>query len=269
MRNLLTFDVEEWWQANYRSAGSFRDFEGDERLEDNIVRLLSICEQHRARATFFILGRTAERHPQIVRKIRAGGHEVASHGYRHGLIYRMAPDAFASELRHSLQILADLSGQKIRGFRAPSWSVDRLMGWFFDLLGENGLEYDSSLFPVKTFLYGDRNAGRFPHRINNLTEFPASTCSFLGMRIPFASGFFFRLFPLPVISLFIAALNRRGNPVLVCLHPRELDPAGPRLALPPRERFIQYYNVKTAARKLDRLLSRFQFGSIVDYLSSG
>ncbi len=269
MRNLLTFDIEEWWQANYRSVGPSRDPERDDRLEANVIRLLHLCKTHRTRATFFILGRTAERYPGVVRKIRAGGHEIASHGYRHALVHRLTPEAFAADLRRSLEVLAGLGGAKVRGFRAPSWSVDRRMGWFFEILGENGLEYDSSLFPVRTFLYGDRKACRFPHRLNGLVEFPASTWSFVGMRIPFSSGFFFRFFPLPLIRLAIAALNRKGKPALICVHPREVDPAGPRLALPPRERFIQYFKVGTVERKLDRLLSRFEFCSISDYLGPG
>ncbi len=267
MMNLLTFDVEEWFQANYPSTAQAPVMEVDERLEVNVRSLLDLCVEHRARATFFILGRTAERHPGLVPLIQEKGHEIASHGYEHILVYEQTPESFEADLRKSLDVLEGISRQKILGYRAPSWSANTRMPWFFDILESHGLAYDSSLFPARTFLYGDRRARRFPHSIGNLTEIPASTASLFRLRIPFASGFFFRLFPGFFIRLGIQGVNRRGQPAMLCLHPREIDVSSPRLNLTRKERFIHYVNIKTARKKLAGLLASFSFCSIQDYLS--
>jgi polysaccharide deacetylase family protein (PEP-CTERM system associated) len=267
MLNLLTFDVEEWFQANYPSTASTSKVEVDERLEVNVRGLLDLCAEHQARATFFILGRTAERHPRLVPLIQEKGHEIASHGYEHILVYEQTPESFGADLRKSLDVLGGISRQSVLGYRAPSWSVNTRLPWFYDILESYGLAYDSSLFPARTFLYGDNRARRFPHCIGNLIEIPASTVSLFGLRIPFASGFFFRLFPGFIIRFGIRALNRRGQPAMICLHPREIDVCSPKLKLPRKERFIHYVNIKTARNKLAGLLASFSFCSIQDYLS--
>ena len=267
MKNLLTFDVEEWFHANYSAVEIPEKQDQDERLERNVQKLLGLCEKHKARATFFVLGETAERYPKAVLRIREKGHEVASHGYRHDLVFRLTPEAFAADLKKSIAILEEIAQEKILGYRAPSWSTFRHLEWFFDILEKNGLIYDSSLFPAKTYLYGDRLAERFPHRIHNLNEIPASTLALGRWRIPFGSGFFFRFFPYFFIKTGIKTLNKKGQPGMICLHPREIDASSPRLALPPRERFIHFVNLKTAAQKLDKLLSTFRFCSIREFLS--
>ncbi|MEW5902101.1 MAG: polysaccharide deacetylase family protein [Acidobacteriota bacterium] len=264
--NLLTFDVEEWFRANYSSLRDFEEPENDARIEPNVERILNLCARHQATATFFILGQTAERFPGLVRKIRECGHEIASHGHAHALIYNQPPQAFAADLKKSLAGLEAIIQERILGYRAPSWSAYSHWDWFFEILQRNGLVYDSSLFPAKTFLYGDRRAERFPHQIKGLIEIPASTLMLAGRRIPFSSGFFFRLCPSGLIRHGIRSLNRLGLPAMVCLHPREIDTASPRLKLPPRERFIHYTGIRNAEHKLDRLLSSFHFCSIRDYL---
>ena len=266
MNNLLTFDIEEWFQANYPEIEIEKSLEKDERLEFNVGRLLDLCEKHKTRATFFILAQTAEKYPGVILRIKERGHEIATHGYHHALIYQQAAEEFAADLRKSLNILEGMTQEKILGYRAPSWSIYSHLQWFYEILEKNRLVYDSSLFPAKTFLFGQKKAGRFPHRINGITEFPASTLSFLGWRIPFANGFFFRFFPYFFIKRGISILNKRGQPAMICLHPREIDASSPRLALPRRERFIHYINLKTAEKKLDALLGSFKFCSIRDYL---
>lgn len=277
MISLLTFDVEEWFQANYPSIRRRRTSHldsivsssgNDERLESNLTRILDLCHRHQARATFFILGQTAERYPSVVLRILKADHEIASHGYEHALIYERTRDWFRSDLRKSLAILEGLTGQKILGYRAPSWSVFQHLNWFFEELKNHGLVYDSSLFPARTFLYGERDAPRFPQAIQGLVEIPASTFSWAGLRIPFSSGFFFRIFPLVFIRVGMRALQRKGQPAMVCLHPREIDPSMPK---PPwatwRDRFIHSVGRRRTARKLEALLKEFSFVSIRDYLS--
>lgn len=279
MINLLTFDVEEWFQANYPSVGreakrkgSFLSptasfIEEDSGLEANLERILELCAKHRAGATFFVLGRTAERYPWLIRRIARAGYEIASHGYEHKLIYNLTPDAFRMDLQKSLTILERLSGEKVLGYRAPSWSVFRSMGWFFEELKKSGLIYDSSLFPARTFLYGEKDAPRFPHSLGGLIEIPASTLEWKRVRVPFSSGFFFRAFPVAFIQRGIRALHRERQPAMLCLHPREIDPKTPRPAgWNWRDRFLHSFGTGRADRKLELLLEKFSFTSISDYL---
>ena len=280
MINLLTFDVEEWFRANYpsvsrrgqenppRPTAGFR--EEDVRLDMNVKRILDLCAQYGAKATFFVLGQTAKRYPRLVHRIMDAGHEIASHGYEHALVYKMTPEAFRTDLRKSLELLESLTGAKILGYRAPSWSVFLPMSWFFDELKKNGLIYDSSLFPARNFLYGDKTAPRFPHPVDGLVEIPASTLAWLGHRVPFASGFFFRVSPLPFIRMGIRALHRKKQPVMVCLHPREVDPEAPKpIGWSWRDRWVHSFGTRGAARKLEHLLEEFSFSSIRDFLSCG
>lgn len=266
MINLLTFDVEEWFQANYQVRRCVGKFEKDISLGKNVLKLLNLCRELGAGATFFVLGKTAEKHPGVVLKIKEEAHEVASHGYDHSLVYNKTREEFSADLEKSIGVLQGITGQNVRGYRAPSWSVYPRMKWFFSTLERSGIVYDSSVFPARTFLYGDRQAERFPHKTGNITEIPPSTLSFRGMRIPFSGGFYFRVFPYFFIHRGIRSLNRKGLPAVVYLHPREIDPSAPRLDLGLRDRFIHYVHIKTVEKKLRRLLESFRFCAIRDYL---
>ncbi|MEW6457428.1 MAG: polysaccharide deacetylase family protein [Acidobacteriota bacterium] len=267
MINLLTFDIEEWFHANYDVVDLLGKFGEDERLKFNTQRFLSLCERHNARATFFILARTAEKYPDIVLMIKEKGHEIATHGYSHVLVYKQSPEEFEEDLKRSIDVLQGITGEKIVGYRAPSWSSYQNFDWFFRILERNEIIYDSSIFPMKTFLYGDRYAERFPYRINNIIEIPATTLNLLGMRVPFSGGFYLRFFPYSFIKMGIKNLNKQNQPAMIYLHPREIDDLTPKLDLPFKERFIHYVNLKTAEKKLDRLLESFKFSSIKDYLN--
>lgn len=266
MVNLLTFDVEEWFHANYGRIDRIPLAREDNRIGRNVGKLLSLCDKYSAKATFFILAATAEKHPDIISMIEEKGHEVASHGYRHSLVYNMSPAEFEDDLQKSITILQGLTAESIIGYRAPSWSAYEGLHWFFEILEKHGIVYDSSLFPAKTYLYGDAEALRFPHRIGNIVEIPASTLNLMGMRIPFAGGFYLRLFPSLFITAGIKILNKKNQPAVVYVHPREIDRESPRLQLPLKERFIHYVNLKTTEKKLDRLLRDFRFCSIREYV---
>lgn len=268
-RCLLSFDVEEWFHANYDSVRPGPSPETrDARLMDNVETLLDLCAEHRARATFFVLGGTAERHPELVETIRAAGHEIASHGYDHRPVSDMTPEQFREDLDKSLGVLNRKSGADVIGYRAPSWSVRRDMTWFFEILESRGLLYDSSLFPARTYLYGDSRTPRFPFRVGSLLEIPPSTLDIAGIRLPFSGGAAFRIWPHAVLRSGLAALERKGVPAVVYLHPREVDPAGPRLSLPLRDRIVHYAGLRTARKKLGRLLAAFRFISFRDYVES-
>ncbi len=263
--NILTFDVEEWYQANYPGFEKNSENLEDKNLEENISRLLELCHHHQAKATFFILGTTAERYPSLVPMIKAKGHEIACHGYRHDLIYNLSPKEFESDLKRALKILENQAGEKIIGFRAPSWSIRKDMSWFFQILEENGLVYDSSLFPIKTFLYGEKGVDPRPHFIGGLLELPPSVITFSLLKIPFSGGFYFRALPYFLIKKGIKKLNQDSLPAIVYLHPREIDPSSPHLTLTLKPRFIHYFGIKKALTKLQALLQDFQFTSIRDY----
>lgn len=267
MKNILTFDVEDWYHANYPRM-KILDASKEHSLEENVLFILNLCKKFNARGTFFILASEAEKKPQLVEKILEDGHEIGSHGYNHELIYKMDKDSFREDLRKSIEILKNITGEKPLSYRAPSWSVRTDISWFFEVLREEGIRYDSSIFPVKTFLFGDPLSPLHPFEIYGITEIPASAISFSGIRIPFGGGFSFRLFPLFLTEFFVKRVNRKGIPAMVYLHPREIDPEHPRLALPLRERFIHYYNIRNTFKKLEKLLIKFQFVSIGEYFGN-
>lgn len=270
--NLLTFDTEEWYHANYddidpaamRGRGSSFPAQTD--------ALLNMCAAAGAKATFFVLGAVAEDHPAVVRSIAAAGHEVASHGYGHALAYRQTIAEFTADVQKSLTILEDTAGAAVRGYRAPSWSIVAANYHYLAALEELGLVYDASIFPVRTFLYGIPDA---PTRIHHpvvdgrdlrLWEIPTSVVRLGGHNVGYSGGFYFRLCPGFFIKHAIRRANRRGQPAVVYLHPREIDPGERRLTLPAKEAFIHYHGIGGARAKLADLLSTFTFTSVIDHL---
>ena len=271
MLNLLTIDVEEWFHTTalepyvdidqWDSLGS--------RVVPNVRRVLEILAKHQTRATFFILGWVAERHPKLVQEIAAQGHEIASHGYRHRLIYKLSPETFKDYVRKSKDILENLIGQPVLGYRATSFSIIHSTLWALDIIREAGFVYDSSIFPIKHDIYGMAGFPRFPCKLENgLMEIPPSTIRIPGKNIPIAGGGYFRLFPYWVTRKGIQCINRAGHPALVYLHPWELDTDCPRITKTDwRTRFRQYVNLDRASGQLDRLLSNFHFMPIKEYLN--
>lgn len=271
MRNLLTIDLEEWFHANYHD-GVFDPHQTYEvRIIQNTERLLALFHEHQATATFFVLGYVARQHPQLIRQIAAAGHEIASHGYAHQLIYQQTPAVFKEDVRQAKELAEEIIGQKVKGYRAPSWSITPKSLWAWEVLEELGFAYDASVFPIKTYLYGLPSSPRFPYhpkyegKTFKLLEIPSSTVRILNKNIPFAGGFYLRALPYPFISQGLKAVNRQSEPAVIYLHPREIDPGQPRLTLSPKESFIHYYGVKGCERKLVRLLRNFKFTSIESY----
>lgn len=273
MKNLLTIDVEEWFHTSALEHYIKReDWSGlESRLTPNVQQLLELLHERQSRATFFILGWVAERYPHLVREIAAANHEIASHGWRHRLIYRLDPQTFQEYTRRSKQVLEDITGQEVLGYRATSFSVVKKTLWALDIIKEAGFRYDSSMFPIGHHdLYGMAKAPRFPFiHDNGLIEIPPSTIKILGKNIPFAGGGYFRLYPYPLTKAMIKEVNRQGYPAVIYLHPWELDPGCPRLkGLDRRTRFRQYVNLDKTAGRLKRLLADFQFGTISDYIGN-
>lgn len=273
MLNALTIDLEDWFQvSNVEHIIPFEAWdECRPRLVENTGRLLELLATHDVRATFFVLGWNARRFPGLVRDIKAAGHEVASHGYAHRLIYEQTPEEFASDLAQAADAIGEACGERPRCYRAPSFSITPKSLWAFEVLDAAGMGMDSSVFPIFHERYGFTAAPRLPHRVRvngsaNMVEVPPSTVRFAGRNFPFAGGAYFRLLPQVAVEHFCRSLNGRGEPVIFYLHPWELDPDIPRLPLSPFRRLRSYANLHTTERRVARLLSCFRFGRLADVL---
>jgi len=237
----------------------------------NTERLLETFESARVTATFFFLGWVAERYPELVRSVCAAGHEIASHGYQHQLVYSLTPAAFREDVRSSKCLLEDLCGLPVRGYRAPSFSITADSLWALDILIEEGYEYDASIFPVRHDRYGIADSPRHAHLLSRpagvLTEMPGSTVRIAGVNVPIAGGGYFRLLPYEWARWGINRVNTtERQPVVFYLHPWEVDPDQPRFAVPPTTRLRHYTGLKTNMQRLQRLLRQFQFEPVSSVL---
>jgi polysaccharide deacetylase family protein (PEP-CTERM system associated) len=273
--NAMTIDVEDYFHANALNASApvTRWESLDSRVEANNDRLLEMFARAGVTGTFFVLGWVAERHPGIVRKIRAAGHEVASHGYWHQLTYDLPIDTFREDVRRAKALLEDQSGAAVRGYRAPSYSITRQSLWALDVLIEEGYEYDASIFPIRHDRYGIADAPRHLHKLarsaGGLIEAPPSTVRLGGVNLPIAGGGYFRLLPYAWTRWGMARVNRvEQRPVIFYLHPWEIDPDQPRMDVGRVSRLRHYRNLHVTAARLERLLRDFAFGPLADLLRS-
>jgi len=275
IQNALTIDVEDYFQvAALAEAVRYDDWSSMEyRVEANTDRILALFERAGVKATFFPLGWVAERSPELVKRIAAQGHEVASHGYSHQLIYNQTPDVFKEETRRSKVILEDILGAPVTGYRAASYSITNQSRWALDILAEQGFTWDSSIFPVHHDRYGMPGTPRWPHRLTTdkgyeLAEFPLSTFKLPGYTLPIAGGGYFRLFPYWFSRYGLGSINRQGRPFVFYLHPWEVDPDQPRLDVKWFSRFRHYNNLDVCEQRLARLLSDFRFTTMSQVLES-
>ena len=272
--NLLSIDVEDWFHIlDVPSTPGYDQWDRlPSRLENNFIRLLDIVEAGAAQATCFCLAWTARRFPHLLREADRRGHEIASHGCAHELVYRQSREAFSRDIREAKQILEDAIGKPIWGYRAPGFSVTEQTPWFFETLCEAGYRYDSSVFPTPRGHGGLLSGWEEPHRlqtpVGELREFPITTTTWFGKRFCFSGGGYFRLFPYGLIARETRKLNRKGVPVVVYIHPREIDPEQPRMAMSFYRRFKSYVNLHTTESKLRRLLRDFSFTSFQTYIET-
>lgn len=272
--NALTIDVEDYYQVSaFESVVADTAWDHYEsRVERNTLRLLDLLDTYHTKATFFVLGWVAERHPSLIRTLATRGHEVASHGYGHQRIYLQTPEQFRRETQRSKALLEDLLGQAILGYRAASYSITKRSLWALDILREAGFVYDSSIFPIRHDLYGIPDAPRFCYPLTlpqatALIEFPLSTVRIGTINFPVAGGGYLRLFPYAYTRWGIRRLNRQeGQPAVVYLHPWEVDPDQPRLPARGLSRFRHYTNLDKMAGRLERLLQDFTFGTMSEVL---
>lgn len=221
--NVLTIDLEDW---PISVLGP--DHDVTDRVVGNTRRCLQVLRWHDIKATFFVLGRVAERFPELIEEVHAAGHEIASHGYGHELLTRMSPREFEADLRRSTDILTDIVHERPIGYRAPAFSLVDSTRWAVRILADHGFKYSSSVFPIHHRRYGIADAPTYIHRWRNsrLIECPPATLPFLGQNLPIAGGGYFRLLPGSVARQAIRCLNRRNRPAILYLHPYELDVDG-------------------------------------------
>jgi polysaccharide deacetylase family protein (PEP-CTERM system associated) len=263
--NALTIDVEDYFQVSAFAPYIRRD-EWDARecrVERNVSRILALLAERKVQATFFTLGWIAERYPQLVRDIVAGGHELASHGYGHQRASDLSRAEFTQDITRAKRLLEDLSGQAVRGYRAPSFSIGTANLWAFDVLAQAGYDYSSSIYPIKHDHYGMPDSPRFAYRLGNgLLEVPVTTLRLFNRNLPSSGGGYFRLLPYPLSRWMIGKVNRDdGEAAVFYFHPWEIDAGQPRVAgIDSKTKFRHYVNIARMESRLHSLLADFRWG---------
>ncbi|WP_243373143.1 polysaccharide deacetylase family protein [Geotalea sp. SG265] len=260
MHNVLTIDVEDWYHVCNHDGKPVVP-QGPKQVRPNVERILTLLAEYDVKATFFMLGSVAEEEPALTGDIVNAGHEIASHGYSHTLVPLLGPDKFRDELRRTAEIIGHQTGCRPMGFRAPQWSVNGNTPWALDILHEEGYRYDSSCNPLP--FVGDPRGARNPYSIATsggaIIEVPPMVTPSLFGNLPTGGGWGFRFFPLGVIVRTARTLNQAGKPAVFYLHPREMDPSGPRLDLPALQAFAAYGTRTDAEGRLRHLLQTFRF----------
>jgi polysaccharide deacetylase family protein (PEP-CTERM system associated) len=263
----LSFDVEEHFQVSAFWSEARRQqwdqYEG--RVESNTRKLADLLAQHDTKATFFVLGWVAERHPRLVKALADQGHEIASHGYGHELVTTQTQEQFREDVRKAKSILEDLTGTPIIGYRAPSFSITAETSWALSTLVEEGHQYDSSIYDrfQRSYKAGLRE-GSYPidTAAGRIWEVSPSTMNLCGIQLPVAGGGYFRFLPYAASKTFLRQLEKQGAQLVMYLHPWEIDPEQPRMEGPWLSRFRHYLNLDKTQERLNRLLTDFKFGPI-------
>jgi len=272
--NAMSVDVEDYFQVSaFDRVMSRHAWDSSEsRVVANTHRVLDLFDGADVRATFFVLGWIAERFPALVREIAARGHEVASHGYHHQLLYMLTPQQVREDVRTAKHLLEQITGAPVLGYRAPSFSIIESSLWALDVLLEEGYVYDASIFPIHHDRYGIPGAERHAHVVRcasgTIEEIPASTVRLGRVNLPIGGGGYFRLLPYGWTRWGIRRVNRsERQPVVFYLHPWELDPDQPRFRVDRTTQFRHYTGLRTAASRLRRLTEDFHFDTVAAVLN--
>jgi polysaccharide deacetylase family protein (PEP-CTERM system associated) len=276
IRHILSFDVEEYFHSEtFRTAVPLCAWNKQEsRVEASTDRLLILLEEASVCATFFVLGWVAQRHPSLVRRIADGGHEVASHGYSHDLVYSLSPDTFRQDVMRARCLLEDITGTAVVGYRAPSFSITALNLWAFDVLCESGHQYDSSVFPVRHHRYGIPGFSRRPVRIQwasgeTLDEYPMATIGMRLLPLPVAGGGYFRLLPEQILRRAWDHLTESAHGSVFYLHPWELDPGQPWIRVGALDNIRHYSGLRSTEGRLRRWLGAYEWLAFRDWRTDG
>lgn len=267
-QNVLTIDVEDWCQSTFDHSSQIT-----ENVRHNTIRMLEILAENNTKATFFVLGLVADRFPELVKRIYAEGHEVATHGYSHKLIFEQSREEFTQDLKKSIKSIENIIDDKVLGYRAPDFSITEKSLWALDVMEQEGLKYDSSIFPIKHPRYGICDTPRQPHFVNGkdgLIELPLSTVKMCGINIPACGGGYMRLLPYEATRWAIRKINQEGMSAIIYLHPYELDPdefKRLKVKIPLKLRISQGTHRSKTEYKLKRLLNDFKFTTISETLN--
>ncbi len=264
----MTVDVEEHFHAAALAPAWPRTVwdEQPSRVVDNTKRLLDMFAGAGARATFFVLGSVAERHPEIVQAMVTAGHEVGSHGQDHFRVDEQTPSVFRADVTRSRKALEDAGGQLVRGYRAANFSISGSTWWAFEELGEAGFAYSSSVNPIVHDHYGMPEAPRTPFRPlpTGMIEIPVTTARTFGATMPAGGGGYFRLLPYAGFRWLLETGHRQSGRCNFYIHPWEIDPGQPRAPVSGRARFRHYVNLARTERKLARLTRAYAWLSMRD-----
>ncbi len=276
LNNVMSIDVEDWYHSSldiFKDSDTKHGSKPNESVVDNTLTTLDLLSETSNKATFFVLGTVAEHYPDIVKEILNQGHEVATHGYSHRLVYNMTPETFKDDLKVSFDHLQKAGCSEILGYRAPYWSITKKSLWALEVLKNLGLKYDSSIFPIKRGLYGIPNAKTYPNEIiEGLWEFPPATIRFSGINLPIAGGGYLRLMPYKIISSAIKKDVSKDTKVFY-FHPYELDPEDTKLQHKAKSITTIFYWIQqklgrgSNPEKLRLLLKEFKFQSFKHILS--
>lgn len=268
--NAMTVDVEDYFQVSafdpYIDRSTWANYES--RVEASTDRILTMFDQYSVKGTFFTLGWVADKFPELVRRIADAGHELASHGWDHIMVTRLSREEFGEDIKRAKQTLEDVSGAKVTGYRAPSYSFTNKNDWAHAVLAEQGYRYSSSVAPIKHDLYGIPDAPRFAHprAEGRIIELPITTTRLLGRNMPCGGGGWFRLYPYQLSHWAIDRVRKKdGERSIFYFHPWEFDPEQPRIdGLDPKTRFRHYQNLSSMEPKVERLLKDFDWSTMAD-----
>jgi polysaccharide deacetylase family protein (PEP-CTERM system associated) len=268
IRCVFSIDFEDWYQGfEIFSMDSWKNYQP--RIERNCDKLLELLGECNVKATFFILGYLADKYPHLIDAIHKEDHELGVHGYSHTQVFRLDPEKFDNEIKSTSNVIADITGKKPLGFRAPIFSMVKDVEWAYDVLVENGFKYDSSILPTFNYRYGIVSADRFSHEVttergNSITEIPITTARFFNFNLPVGGGAYFRIWPYRVTRWGFNQVLNDGKPAIFYMHPWEIDTEQPRIKLPPRLYLTHYTGLGSTVKKLRRLFKDFAFSTISD-----
>ena len=274
MKCIFSIDVEDWFHI-LGIPSTPRLWEWDalpSHVEKNFLKLLDLFNKKDIQVSCFFLGWVAEKYPHLVKEAVSGGHEVASHGYAHRLVYDLTAEEFLTDAVKSKEILENITGKTVLGYRASGFSITKRSSWYYNKLIEAGYRYDSSVFPASRGHGGLSTGNRVPHILWNdaghIIEFPITTTNILGKRVCFFGGGYLRFFPYFLIKKNALNVLKQNRPVIFYIHPREIDPDHPRLPMNLKRRFKSYVNLKTTIKKIEKILEDFQFTTFADIVSN-
>lgn len=269
MRHIMTVDVEDYFQVEAfaeivpRDSWDFWPC----RVVESTRAVLDLFDLHETKATFFFLGWIAKKFPELVREVRARGHELACHSFWHRPVYGLTPEEFRRDTQQAKDVIEQTSGARVIGYRAPSWTITNKSMWALDILSEMGFLYDSSIYPIRHDIYGVPGAHRMPHTLScgngkSLREFPPTTVRIAGVTLPAAGGGYLRVLPFRYNEFaFRQMITKHQQPVVVYFHPWEFDPDQPRIRAKLRSTFRHYTNLRKMQSRVGSLLEQYSFGT--------